>query len=171
MSDTRHQGGLSSVVAGPIAEEVKQHKALPPNKQAGNRAYLGTLLVSGCGYLAMFDPDAASYPDDFKLGLAVAAGLGLLLLVAGWRGARGARDPVGAFFALAVPVGGFIAVLNYAPELMDDFYVRGFCVAVAAANIVRFWLCVRGPGGDAQKIVHRQIAQNEINWQGVKRRR
>jgi hypothetical protein len=171
MSDPRHQGGLMSAVAGPIAEELKQHQALPPNKQAANRAYFGTFMLSGCAYLALLDPDAASYATDFKIGLAVAGGLGLLLLVVGWRGARGARDPVGALFAVAVPVGGFLAVLNYAPDMLDDFYVRGFCVAIACANIVRFALAIRGPGGDAQKIVHRQIAQNEINWQGVKRRR
>jgi hypothetical protein len=161
--------GPGAIIAVPIAEAAKQHNNAPPATKASNKGYLGALLLSGSGYLAIAD-DFASYPDNAKLGLILVGGFGLLLLMTALR-TRSARDPVGAFFAVAVPVGGFLAVLNYAPDLLSDFYVRGFCVAVAAANIVRFWLAVRGPGGDAQKIVTHQIYQNEINWQGVKRRR
>jgi MFS family permease len=171
MSEPRIHGPLSALAA-PIGEQLSQHQSLPPNKQAGNRAYLGAFLLGACGYVAVtLGPEAARYPDDWKLGFAVVAGFGLLLLVTGWRGARGGRDIVLAFFAVAVPLGGFLAVLNWAPQVLEFYPARAFCVAIASANVVRFWLAVRGPGGDAQKIVHRQIAQNEITWRGVKRHR
>jgi hypothetical protein len=171
MSDPRIHGPLSALAA-PIGEQLSQHQNLPPNKQAGNRAYCGAFLLGACGYIAVtLGPEAARYAPDWKLGFAVVAGLGLLLLVTGWRGAHGGRDPVGAFFAVAVPLGGFLAVLTWAPNLLDFYPARAFCVAIACANVVRFCLAVRGPGGDAQKIVHRQIAQNEINWRGVQRHR
>ena len=56
-----------------------------------------------------------------------------------------------------MPIGGFIAVRNYAPELLDDFYVRAFCTGVATANAVRFWIAMRGIRSNAQKMVRRQI--------------
>jgi hypothetical protein len=55
--------------------------------------------------------------------------------------------------------------------LLQDFYVRGFCVAIATANLVRFWIAIRGPeSGNAHDLVRQQIAGNEISWKGVKRR-
>jgi hypothetical protein len=168
MSDPRSPGLLSSVAA-PLAEAAKQHQSATPPVKANNRGYLGAFLLSGCCYLAVAD-DFASYEDNVKLGLILVGGFGLLLLVTALR-TRSARDPVAACLAVAVPVGGFVAVLTYAPDLLAMEYVRCFAVSIACANIVRFWLAVRGPGGDAQKIVHRQIAQNEINWRGVKRGR
>ena len=98
-----------------------------------------------------------------KIALAVAAVLGLLLL---WTALRthSQREPLAAFFALAVPIGGFLAVQSWAPELLADFYVQGFCVAVGCANLVRFYLAVRGPGGNARKLVAKDISLGEWKW-------
>jgi len=30
---------------------------------------------------------------------------------------------------------------------------------------VRFWLAIRGTGGDARKLVKQDIADNELNWE------
>ena len=171
MSDPQSRGPLSAIAA-PIAEELAKHQALPPDKKSANHAYMGGLICGTCGYVAVtLGPYASSFPDEWKLGFAGVAGFGLLLLIVGWRGARGRRDPLGAMFAVAVPAGGFFAVMNYAPELLDEFYVRAFCCGIVTANFVRFWIAIRGPGGgSAQKVVRQQIAQNEIVWRGVKRR-
>jgi hypothetical protein len=172
MSEPRTPTGPLSAIVAPIAGELAKHHSLPENKKSENRAYVGAFLLGTCGYVAVrLAPQAANYPGEWKLALAGVIGFGLLLLVVGARGARGPRDWLGAFFALALPVGGFIAAMNYAPELLDDFYVRAFCVGIAAANTVRIWLAIRGNAGNAQKLVHQQIAQNEISWQPVIRRR
>jgi hypothetical protein len=168
MSEPRTAGPLPAF-ASAIADEAAKHQALPPDKKNANRAYVGAFLLGICVYLA-FTLDPGDYPGE-KLGFLAICAWGLFLLVVGWRGSRGARNPVGAVFALAVPAGGFIAVANYRPELFNNFYVQAFCTGVVTANLVRFLIDIRGPGGDAQKIVHRQISQNEINWQSVKRRR
>jgi hypothetical protein len=158
MSDPQVRGPLSAF-AVPIAESVAKHQALPPDKKSANHAYVGGLICGVCGYVAVkLGPDAASYPDEWKLAFAGVAGFGLLLLVLGWRGARGRRDPLGALFAVVVPAGGFYAVMSYAPELLDEFYVRAICAGIIAANTIRFWIAIRGPGGgSAQKMVRRQI--------------
>ena len=83
-------------------------------------------------------PAASAYPDEWKIGYAIIFAWGLLLLVVGWRGSRGARDPIGAIFAIAVPAIGFVAVASYAPELLQDFSVRALCCGIVAANAVGF---------------------------------
>jgi hypothetical protein len=161
--------GLASSIARPVGEALQKHNALPPDKKNANRAYLGAFLLGVCGYLAL-TLDAADYPDGWKIGFAAVFGWGLLLLIVGWRGSRGRRELLGAIFAVAIPAGGFFAVMNYAPELLNDLYVRAFCCGVVMANAVRFWIDIRGPGGGtAEKQVHRQIAQHEFNWKPAKR--
>lgn len=167
MSDPRIAGPLSAI-ATPIAEELAKHQALPPDKKNANRAYVGGLI---CGTCVMLGSEVAGWSDELKLGYAVVFAWGALLLVVGWRGARGARDPIGALLAIAVPAGGFIAVASYAPELLQDIYVRAFAVGIVTANLVRFWIAIRGTGGGtAEKKVRQQITQNEIVWRPVRRR-
>ena len=62
--------------------------------------------------------DFASYPEELKIALAVAAVLGLLLL---WTALRthSQREPLAAFFAIAEAVGLFLAVHSWAPQLLD----------------------------------------------------
>lgn len=151
-----------SAVSGVLSEEFKQHAHATPAVKASNRGYLGAFLLSGSGYLFVTD-DFASYPQELKIGLAVTAVLGLLLLWTALR-TQSQREPLAAFFALAVPIGGYIAVRSWAPELLNDFYVQGFCVAVGCANAVRFYLAVRGPGGNARKLVAKDISVGEWKW-------
>jgi uncharacterized membrane protein YhhN len=171
MSDPNSQGPLSAFVS-PFAEAHADYRKLPLNERNGVRASWGAFLIALCSYIAMtLGPHASRYPQEWKLAYAAVAGVGLLLFVIGMRGSRGCeRDPLAAIFAVVLPVGGWIALTTWLPEWRTDFYVRGFFVAYAAANAVRFFLAIRGGGGNAQKIVHQQIAQNEIIWQGVKRR-
>jgi hypothetical protein len=158
----RQSVGPISAVASAVGDEFARHANATPAVKASNRGYVGAFLVSGCGYLFIAD-DFASYPEDVKIALAVAAVLGLLLL---WTALRthNQREPLAAFFALAVPIGGLLAVLSWAPQLLDDFYVQGFCVAVGCANLVRFYLAVRGVGGNARKLVVNDINQGEWKW-------
>lgn len=171
MSDPRIAGPLSALVV-PGADAVKEHRSSPIHVQNDNRAYCGGLLLGAAGFIAVtLGSDAPNFPLGYLLGYAGAVCLGLLLLITGLRGARSERNPLGALLALIVPVGGFVAVSNYAPGLLDLPFARAACAGIGVANLVRFWISIRGPGsGSAEKMVRQQIAQNEIVWRGVKRR-
>jgi hypothetical protein len=160
MSDPRVAGPLSAI-ASPIAEAAAKHQALPPDKKNADRAYGGGLI---CGTCAMLGSEVASWPDEFKLGYVLIFAWGVMLLVVGWRGSRGARDPLGAVLAIAVPAIGFIAAANYTPQLLQDFYVQALCTGIVFANAVRFAICVRGIGGNARKLVVNDINQGEWKW-------
>jgi hypothetical protein len=166
MSEHRNSPGIAAPLVV-LADELRAHQALPPDKKNANRAYVGGLICGTCIPLA---PEAFDFPDEWKLAFAAAFAWGALLLVIGWRGSRGARDVLGAIFAIAIPAIGFIAVANYAPDLLQDTYVRAFCTGIITANAVRFMICIRGPGGGtAEKQVRQQIAQHEFNWKPAKR--
>ena len=161
----RQSAGPISAATSVIGEEFARHSALPPDKKNANRAYLGGLICGTCGYLAVaLAPEASSFPDEWKLGFAAVFGWGVLLLVIGWRGSRGARDPLGAIFAIAVPAIGFVAVINYAPELLHDVYVQAFCCGIITANVVRCVICLRGVGGNARKLVAKDISMGDWKW-------
>ena len=121
MSDPRGAGPLTAL-SSVAAEAAAKHQAQPPNKKNADRAYGDGFI---CGTCAMLGSDVAGWPDAFKLGYALIFAWGVLLLVVGWRGSRGTRDPLGAVLAIAVPAIGFIAATNYAPQLLQDFYVQG----------------------------------------------
>ena len=74
------------------------------------------------------------------------------------------REPLAAFFALVEGVGLYLAVHSWAPQLLDAFYVQAFFVAIGCANLVRFYLAVRGLGGNARKLVVNDINQGEWKW-------
>ena len=79
--------------------------------------------------------------------------------------ARRAADLFLAFRAIAIPAAGFVAMMTFVPELWGFYLVRLFVVSVATGNAVRFWLAIRGAGGDARKLVTQDIADNEIDWE------
>jgi len=169
MSGPRDAAGPLSAFGAVIAEEAAKHQALPPDRKNANRAYVGAFLLGVCIYLTL-TLDPADYDSEYKLGFIAVCTWGLLLLIVGSRGSRGRRDMLGAVLALAVPAGGFIAVMSYAPELLDDLFVRAFCTGVVTANLVRFWIDIRGPGsGSAEKQVRRQIEQHQFQWKPAKR--
>jgi hypothetical protein len=161
MNERQPMGPLSAA-ASAIGDEFRRDASAAPADKASNRGYLGSFLLSGSAFLFVAD-DFASYPQELEIALAVAAVLGLLLLLAALR-IRSQRQPVAAFFAVAVPVGGFLAVQSWAPELLTDFYVQAFCVAVGCANLTRLYLALRGPGGNARKLVVNDINQGEWKW-------
>ena len=148
-------------MASPIAEELAKHRAQPPDKRHGNYAlWRRPDLRNLCD---CFSSEVAGWPDEFRIGYGLIFAWGVLLLVVGWRGSRGRRDPLGAVLAIAVPAIGFIAAVNYAPELLQDFYVQALCTGIVTANVVRFAICVRGIGGNARKLVVNDINQGNGN--------
>jgi hypothetical protein len=162
----RQSVGPISAVASAVGDEFAKHSTLPPDKKNANRAYWGGLICGTCSYLALvLAPEASSFGDEWKLGFAAVFAWGVLLLVIGWRGSRGARDVLGAIFAIAIPAIGFIAAANYAPpDMLQATYVRAFCCGIIAANAIRFLICVRGVGGNARKLVVNDINQGEWKW-------
>ena len=166
MSDPQIRGPLSAI-AMPIAEGLAKHQALPPDKKNANHA--------GLGGFCWRDWLCHVRSRDIKLSRRVETRpgwrgcFGLLLLVVGARGARGTRDPLAALFAL-VPIGGFFAVMNYAPDLLG-LPLRTILRRRRGREPVRFWMAIRGPGsGNAQNLVRQEIAENVVDWRGVKRR-
>lgn len=162
MNGSHNSPGLFSAVTGTVGEELKQHAHAPPAVKASNRGYCGALLLSGAGYLFIAD-DFASYANDLRIALAVAAVLGLVLL---WTALRthSQREPLAAFYALVEGIGLFLAVHSWAPQLLEAFYVQAFFVAIGCANLVRFYLAVRGPGGNARNLVAKDISVGEWKW-------
>lgn len=170
MADPRVQGPLSALAVS-VSDPLQKYQALPLDKKSEARTSAGAFLLAIAGYTAAtLGPYADRFPQAWVLGWFGCAGVGLLLLIIGIRGPRGQRDPMTAIVALAVPVGGGIAMMKWLPGAWDNFFVRGFCIAVLASCAVRFWMATRSAGANAQKIVRQQIAQNEINWRAVGRR-
>ena len=155
-------------MSGMVSEELKQHAHATPAVKASNRGYVGAFLLSGSGFLFVAD-DFASYPEDLKIAVAVAAVLGLVLL---WTALRthNQREPLAAFFAIAEAVGLFLAVHSWAPQLLDYAYVQGFFVALGCANLVRLYLAVRGPGGGARRLVAKDITSANGSGDDLARR-
>lgn len=163
MSEHRNSPGIAAPLVV-LADELRAHQALPPDKKNANRAYFGSLICGTCSYLALA-PDVPSFPDgEWKLGFAAVFAWGALLLVIGWRGSRGARDILGAIFAVSIPAIGFFLAANYAPDLLQDTYVRAFCTGIISANLVRCAICLRGVGGNARKLVAKDIGLGEWRW-------
>jgi hypothetical protein len=163
-SDPRVQGPISAIGV-PIAEAWQQHQNAPLHIKQDNTAYVAGLILGASGYIAL-TLRAADFPHEYVIGYAAVTCLGLVLLASAWRGSRGApRDFFLAFRAAAIPLTGFVAMMNFAPWLWDFYAVRLFVAAVAAGNAVRFAIAIRGAGGDARKLVKQDIANNEINWE------
>ena len=72
MSGSHNSPGPFSAVTGTVSEELKQHAHATPAVKASNRGYVGAFLLSGSGFLFVAD-DFASYPEDLKIAVAVAA--------------------------------------------------------------------------------------------------
>jgi hypothetical protein len=165
MSD--HPKGLASGVAHGVADEFAKHQAATPANKASNGGYIGTGLLAASGYYFL-EGDLSGISTEVEIGLAVAAGLGLLLLMSAWK-TRSQRDYIAAFLAAAFPIGGLYVIYGTMPDLLTDFWVRGAVITICCANLVRFWLAIRGPGsGSAEKQVRRQIQQHEFRFKAAK---
>jgi hypothetical protein len=167
MSNDPHVQGPFSAVGVPVAEAWQRHQNAPPHIKKDNTAYVGGLIVGAAGYIAVtLGLQARSFPREYVIGYAAITCIGLVMVASGSRESRGMpRDLFLAFRAIAIPVAGYIAMINIVPELWDLYLVRLFTVAVATGNAVRFWLAIRGTGGDARKLVKQDIADNELNWE------
>jgi hypothetical protein len=156
---------LVSAVTVPVGDAWQRHQNAPPHIKKDNTAYVGGLIVGAAGYMAVtLGPQAHSFPREYVVGYAAVTCLGLVMVASGLRGGM-PRDLFLAFRAIAIPVAGYIAMMNFMPELWDLYLVRLFTVAVATANAVRFWLAIRGTGGDARELVRQDIAENEFDWE------
>lgn len=171
MSDPRVQGPIS-VVAVPLADALAKHAALPPFQKNMARAAFGAGLLTLCAYTAVtLGKYAQTCPPLYLLIWTAAAGLGVLLLIVGVRGAQGQRDVMAAFWPVVVLAGCGWALWHFGgPAIFRDFYVRGFGLALLASTAVRAWLAMRGVSGNAEQMVRQQVEQNEVPWHGARRR-
>jgi hypothetical protein len=164
-------GFLTNIAAG-LKEEKQGYNAFPPSAKFEVQGSWGAaFVVTGACLALKFGADPASYPEEVVIGWCAMMVIGALLFCRGWRGARGPRNSITALLAIAQPIGGGLALLHWMPDLLTDPLVQSLAAGLVAKSLTTFLFAVRGPGGDAQKIVNRQIYQNEIHWQGVKRRR
>jgi len=164
-NDTRIHDPISAV-AVPVGDAWQRHQNAPPHIKKDNTAYVGGLIVGAAGYMAVtLGPRAAqSFPREYVIGYAALTCLGLVMVASGLRGGM-PRDLFLAFRAIAIPVAGYIAMMNFMPELWDLYLVRLSTVAVATANAGRFGLAIRGAGSDARRLVKQDIAENEFDWE------
>jgi len=106
-------------------------------------------LLGLCGYaVKLFGASALSFAPPVLLGFAAVAAFGLLLLIVGLHGARGGpRDIMGAFWALAVPVGGWFGLSAwFGPEVFNILFVQWIGIAVLCSCAVRFLIAARLSG-------------------------
>jgi hypothetical protein len=178
----------------PFTDEIARHLALPPLQRNRSRAMWGAFFLAGTLYVAdRFKATVGGSIVDLVRMLArlpgttadvwwpfaawgACAALGLLWLVVGVRGYRGApRDIMAALWA-AVIGGFFAAALWYGWYLPAEwaglnFLLGGLYWAMLAAELVSFWLTARGPhSGNALKLVTQQIQRQAVTWRTGKRR-
>lgn len=167
MSGSRIEGPLSALGSA-IGDEFAKHHALPPDKKALARAEYGAGLLGVCGYLGL---TVGPYlPGSWQLGILAAAAFGLMLLVAGVRGALVQRDGMTAFWCLALLIGGAWAVATWCPGLWGNFFGRGICIGTICATLARLFLALRGVGGDAERAVLDNMAAKNPPIIPVRRR-
>jgi len=160
-SDPSSQGPITAILT-PIVEHFARHAALPPYEKAIARAEYGAFLLGVCGYAGL---TVGPYlPGSWRLGLIAIAGFGLLLVAVGLRGARGPRDVMTIFWLLAFVAGGWWVVVHRLPGLWTNFFGRGFCIGLLCGAAVRFYIALRGLGGDAYGLVADDIDQQEWKW-------
>ena len=102
--DPRIVGPLSAI-GTPLADAGQRFAASGPFNQAVGIACLGAITLSFCGETAaaLGTATLSSWSPIALCVFAGVAGVGLLLLVVGWRGARGPRNAVMALTSIATP--------------------------------------------------------------------
>lgn len=150
-----HSDGFGGLVT-PFTEEIARIAALPPPQRETERATWGAFFlgVSGSVWLT----PGLYLPGSWKLGVAAAAGFGLLLLIVGLRGSGGQpRNVMGVFWNLALLGGGGWVVAHWLPGLWENFFGRTFCIGMICAAVVRLCIALRGIGGDAERPVRENM--------------
>jgi hypothetical protein len=185
-------GNAIADIGSNVNQQIDRYAALPPLKKNLARATRGTALIAFCAHAVFWLDDAGVSPKNMVLGFVHAwtappeimiptaiwtamLGLGVLWVVVGVQGARGPRDVMGAFWSLVsflifVTLARWWGLYLPADWIVGNFFLKGFYYAGFIASAVRFWLSVRGTGGDAFKIVERQIQRQTVNWRLGKRR-
>jgi hypothetical protein len=172
-SDPRLAGPLSAI-GTPIADSAQRFAASGPFHQSVGIACLGAIALAFVGETAAaLGTVALSRWSPVALAVfAGVAGVGLLLLVIGWRGARGPRNAVMALTSVATPgllaagvwcIWGPLAFHNPLAHLLGVPFLIGFAV--------RFVLATKGIPGDARRMVNRQIQQTRVDMRPANGRR
>lgn len=166
MSDPRIAGPLSAI-GTPIAESAQRFAASGPFNQAVGLACFGAIFLAFCGETAAALGTAALARWS-PVALAVfagVAGVGLLLLVVGWRGARGPRNAVMALTSIATPcllAAGVWCI--WGPQAFHNPLVQWIGAPFLIGFAVRLVLSLRGISGNARKMVDQNIKANELDW-------
>jgi len=154
------QGPLSAVGL-PIAESAQRFAASGPGQQSIGLACLGSIVLSFCGETWAAVGSAALSSWWFAGG----AGVGLLLLVVGWRGARGPRNAVMALTSIATPcllAAGVWCI--WGPQAFHNAAVQWVSFPFLIGFSLRLVLSLRGISGNARKMVDQNIKANELDW-------
>jgi len=176
MSDIR---GPLSGIAVPIADAVREYRALPPPRKSVAGVGFGAAVLAEWVYLG---PDF----DGGLLGISgmpavevwvAAAVLPLLWVILTLRLARGPRDMISAYgWLLRAAVGAALLWFQMYPDPraapLIAFLLKGIYWAALAGNLARFFAAAQPfGGGSAYRLVAAEIARNEWDWNGPRRRR
>jgi hypothetical protein len=163
-----------------IADPIAKFRALPEGpEKARKRVSWGAGLLSAGAYIAYTTwwsnyagmsglvrhyTRALHAPlvDSWTVyGWSAAMLFGLLWVVVGVRGARGPRHVMGTFWALArVGVAGWALYDRwYVDDRSIDPWLQGGYVTLLGSSSMLFFVCARGSGQRAVRLVQQQIAQ------------
>jgi hypothetical protein len=157
-------------VIGPIIQALDPgYDQLSFQRKGEWRAGFGAFVLTATLY-AGATLDLAALPNAQLIGGICVAGGALLFVITGLRDARTPRDILlMLWFGVVTPGGCWWLVTSYAPWLwIHSYYGRGFLIAAGASWAVEFFINARGiGGGNARRLVDKQIAASAIKWTRV----
>jgi hypothetical protein len=176
MSEIR---GPLSGVGVPIADALRDYRALPPQRKSVAAVGFGAALLAEWVYLGPdFDGGllgiSGALADEVWVGVAL---LPLLWLFFTLRLARGQRDMLSAYgWLLRAALFAALLWLQVYPDPRAApflaFLLKGIYWAALAGNLARVFAAAQPfGGGSAYRLVAGEIARNEWDWNGPPRRR
>jgi len=166
MSDIR---GPLSGIAVPIADAVREYRALPPPRKSVAGVGFGAAVLAEWVYLGPdFDGGllGISGAPAVEVWLAVAV-LPLLWVILTLRLARGQRDMLAAYgWLLRAAVGAALLWFQMYPDPraapLIAFLLKGIYWAALAGNLARFFAAAQPfGGGSAERAIKRQLRRNQ----------
>lgn len=185
------QKGPLTILAEPLGQAMAEHANAPPLRKNQNRAEWGAGLLAGGIYVAhSFLLDAhvglvegvpiylhtlhASLDNSWPFFTWGAVMLfALLWITVGVRGSRAPRDIMLAFWALFRIVLAGVALWRgwyFDGYPAVNWFLMGIYIMVAGSSAMLLYICLRGTGRGAVRLVQQQIARQAKTYRLGRRR-
>jgi Zn-dependent protease len=174
-----------------ISQGIAEHVNAPPQRKNQNRAEWGTGLLAGGAYVAhtfvlvehaslaeavrfyfraLHEPLATSWPFYAWGGAMLFA---LLWVVVGVHGSRAPREIMMAFWALFRIALAGVALWGgwyFDGYPVVNWFLEGIYIMVVSSSAMLLYICLRGTGRGAVRLVQQQIAQQAKTFRLGRRR-